>query len=161
MILIPSDFQGVFKIGQSSDLQAFIDKYEPMYLMNLLGIDLYLEFKDDFDKVKREPKEEIYKEIFKPILDEKYGYSEGIKEMLRGFIFFEYVRVNKFKVTESGVHVSRSDSTREPGFTEFNIYNYYNGSIKSYKVIRKYLIDNSEVYPKFNGVDKQIAHWAL
>jgi hypothetical protein len=162
MILIPSDFNGKHKISQDcySELTAYINKYEPIYLIALLGVPLFRLFKDDLNEVTRLPNTERFEAIVNPIY-ERTGISEGLSEMLKGFVFWEYVKDNKFKVTESGVHVSTSDISRNASFTEFNIYGYYNDSVRNYKAIRNYIKANETIYPEFEGVDKQLAHWAL
>jgi hypothetical protein len=166
MILIPSDFTGKHKIGLNdfSQLAAYITKYEPLYLMNLLGIELYQDFKEDIDEATRQPQSEEFKKIFEPLhydLNGTQQLSEGIAEMLKGFIYFEYVRDVKFKATDGGIFVNNSTESRQAAFTEFNIYGFYNDSIRNYKAIRTYIKNNLELYPKFNGVDKQICHWVL
>jgi hypothetical protein len=156
MILIPSDFTGKHKVAQDcySQLQAYINKYEPIYLINLLGSDLYKALKEDYNEDERKCTEERLQFI----LDSNYTgpVYEGLIETLKGFIFFEYVRENRFKITETGIHVNTSDSSRQVAFSEFPLFRFYNDAIHNYKAIQYYLKAQKDIYPDFSGVSKSI-----
>lgn len=85
-IITPADFNAENSIGQreqpavASLIQGFIDKYEPLFLKKLLGIDLYNEF---VAGLAADP------------IDAKWLYLRDdteIKPMLVNYIYYYYLR---------------------------------------------------------------------
>jgi hypothetical protein len=157
-----TDFVGKFQINQNSytQLDSYIDKYEQPYLMELLGAELYELFIADL--LNGKPQKAEYLSIYNIIVDQDCGklmFSEGMVEMLKGFIYFEFVRDDKYKHTPSGIVVNRSDISREAGFSEFDIYGRYNDAVKNYDVIQWYIQKYKSDYPEFNGVPKSLVFW--
>ena len=167
LLIVKGDFTGKYKIAQDnytgSMLDTYIDKFEELYLIDLLGVELFDLFKADVTNYL--PTTPKYLALYNTIrLDDTSGsihISEGMKEMLLGFIYFEYMRDMKFKSTPSGVVVGSSEVSRETPSEENNLYARYNLSIKSYRTIQWYIENNEDGYDydEYNGQCKNIVSW--
>jgi len=148
-------------VHTESDLQDYIDKYEVDYLQDLLGCELYGLFIADL--VNGVPQTQIYIDIYnKFCIDDDCGHqrvSEGMITMLEKFIFFEYVRDQKVKNTNTGNVVSQAEASRETMFPESRLYTIYNEGIKSYCNIQWYICENLTDYPTFEGIVKRKTSW--
>jgi hypothetical protein len=161
LIINKTDFNGKYKLSQGkfNDIDSYIAKYEEAYLIDLLGYPLFELFEA---AIGIEPIEEIYAKILEPFWEEvrcDILRSNGIKEMLLGFVWFEYVRDLPFKQTTIGVRVNESENSRESGATEYNIYGNYNNSVDTFKAIQAYIKENKTTYPTFKGIDKKYSYW--
>lgn len=167
LLILKSDFTGKFAIAQNdfSKLDLFIDKYEKEYLIDLLGSALYNLFEADLDsQTPKQPQSLIYQDIYNPFHYDEGDCiirSEGMREMLKGFLYFEFVREQKYKNTDTGVFVHSNETTREVGFTELNIYGRYNESLRTYRAIQAFICKNNTDYPDYNGQIKGISHWSI
>ena len=182
--LSPSDFTGYYKISlnkfETPELQEFIDMLEVEVLQELLGCELYDEFIADLD-VDNNPQSAQFIAIFNEFcIDDTcisstyydevlYPYSntfyfknvqrksEGMVEMLKGFIFWAYVNEQKYKNTVTGQIVNDNETSREVMASEFQDFTAkrYNKAIDTYKNIQWYICDNDEDYTAdFNGLRK-------
>ena len=158
------DFIGTYKVAQNTytDIDAYIAKYEESYLIDLLGVELFNLFKA---YVTTPLTNEDYLYIREPF---KYDHntcivsSEGMKSMLLGFVYFEYMRGQKIKKTISGAVVNQSENSREVSINNTDIYQKYNDSIRSYVAIQRYIRRNKAIkYPQFNGQCKYLAYWCI
>ena len=156
LILQPSDFIGKYKIVKNgytqSDLQDFIDIYESQYLKKLLGCELYALFIADL--VSGVPQTPIYLTIFNPICEDyncSIIESNGMKEMLKALIYFEYGRDSDNDITMSGNTRSSSDNSTKPTQITAGLYKFYNRGINSYCGIQELIHRNSTDYPTYNG----------
>lgn len=162
LLISKTDFVGKYKISQNTytDIDSYISKYEEPYLIDLLGVELFDLFKAQVSS--QVVAAGIYKDLYDPIREDDDScirISEGMKEMLLGFIFFEYMRDQKYKPTPSGKVTGQSELNRETSFEENNIYGRYNISIKSYETIQWYINENIDIYPTYNGQYKKIVSW--
>lgn len=156
MILSPSDFTGKYELHTGmyvqSKLQNYIDIYEPMYLKQMFGIDLYNQFQSDL--LNNVPQSPNFLTVFNPLSEDlgysfytQYGFNEvnsmivsqGIKEMLKGFIYFEYAKDLNNQMTPYG-NVKPTAENSEVVNTLFSMmYTRYNEAITSYRAIQRYL----------------------
>ena len=156
LIIVKEDFVGKFDLVKSINdkIESYIDAYEENYLRELLGVNLFNSYKADV--VNHLPVTASYLTITNPLFVEQSGYSivsNGIKDMLLGFIFFEYVRDNKIKQSMSGSVVNGVDSSNND-FTQEFLFQRYNESIDIYKNIQLYIELNKATYPTYNGFTK-------
>lgn len=169
MFLLPSDFEkGFYKIASNChteyDLQDYIDKYEKCYLIDLLGCDLYNLFVADLDLPTAPPTPvplslrflEIYNAfcVDDPNQCDAVWESEGMIDMLKGFVYFHYVRDYKFQTSQTGTIVNNNEVSREANNLELQngVSERFNRAQGSYWSIRRYIIDKGDViYPEFNG----------
>ena len=145
MIITISDFTGKYQLStgmyDAVKLQDYIDKYEKRYLIELFGANLYTEFESDL--VANVPQSPNFLKVFNPFYENltyrQLIISEGIKEMLKGFIYFEYSKDLINQMTPYG-NVRPISENSEPVSTLYSmIYARYNEAIKTYKAIQTYI----------------------
>jgi len=160
MILSIQDFVGKYALHTGmydvNKLQDYIDIYEPRYLKNLLGIDLYNQFQSDL--LNNVPQSPNFIKIFNEFSEDlgynfytNYGVgyssnqldSEGILQMLKGFIYFEYSKdlVNQMTPYGNVKPLSENSEVANTGFSM--IYTRYNEAIRSYRSIQSYIRYNN------------------
>ena len=145
MIVNISDFTGKYQLStgmyDTVKLQDYIDKYEKRYLIELFGANLYTEFESDL--LANVPQSPNFLKVFNPFYENltfrQLIISDGIKEMLKGFIYFEYSKDLINQMTPYG-NVRPISENSEPVSTLYSmIYARYNEAIRSYKAIQTYI----------------------
>lgn len=157
-----SDFDtGKSKINyntyQQSDLEAYIDRYEREYLIDLLGVTTYNAFIADLSGGV--PVSANFLAIFNPIADEINDMNvatRGMKEMLKGFIYFHWVRDNMVQQTTVGSKQTQSENAANISGTSALIQARFNDSVDDYLSIQYFIENNEDDYPDYNG--KQIGY---
>ena len=174
--LQPSDFKGL--VSQSKNefttpkIQLYIDEYEPEYLQDLLGCDMYDDFVADLlptpavpTSVPQDPK---FLAIFNPFCIDtdtncynNKEVSKGIKEMLKFFIFWEYARDNQEEFAITGATKNAFSNSELVALSHTRLYRNYNKGIETYKAIQWYICDNPENYDydNYNGEHKDFTDW--
>jgi hypothetical protein len=149
MFLTVQDFTGKYQLSTGmydvAKLQDYIDKYEKRYLIELFGAKLYDEFISDLD-VSNVPQSPNFLKIYDPFYENitfrQLIISEGILEMLKGFVYFEYSKDLINQMTPYG-NVRPISENSEPVSTLYSmIYARYNEAIKSYRAIQTYIMVN-------------------
>ena len=158
-----SDFTSKFALSTgmyaNTNIQSYNDRYEYIYLTELLGIKLYNQFIADL--TAGVPVTAKYTKIFNPFKEEmdiRLIISRGMKDMLLGFIYFEYMKDSITQTTPIGV-VKQSSENSNPISAHTPIYLRYNESVKTYRAIQDYIMLNLGTYPDFRGYNKQYAYW--
>lgn len=156
MILSIQDFTGKYQVSHGmysqATLQDYINRYEPRYLKELFGIDFYNEFQSDL--LNNVPQSPNFLVLFNPLSDD-LGYnfyyfngiyegvnqidSEGIKEMLKGFIYFEYVKDLSNQITPIGLTKPENENSTVANTLFSMMYTRYNEAIRSYNSIREFI----------------------
>jgi hypothetical protein len=146
---------------EQQKINEYIDKYERLYLINLLGGDLFTLFVADL--VAGVPVSPEYLSIYNAfVYDENYCgvvISDGMIEMIKGFIYFEYLKDQVNQVWVSGVVAPTGENSNNISTINQQIYTRYNDAVRIYRAIQRYICDNSQNYLDFNGVDKSFTHW--
>jgi len=165
MFLTSTDFIGYYQIAkpnshQIGELQSYIDSVEPSVLRDLLGCELYDLFIADL--VSGVPQSARFTAIFNAFnLDDgdcQYR-SLGIKEMLKGFVYYSYVRDSDYFNTISGnVKNNFANSTGTRG-VQYGLDERYNVSLDTYDTIQWYINENITNYPEYNGLNKEVKVW--
>lgn len=168
MFLVPSDFTGEFKVGgntlSSTDFQIYINKYEKKYLTDLLGVELYALFIDDLDG-NSEPVDPIYQAIYEEIAEDDGAQSGcqyrslGMLEMLKGFIYYHWLRDQFTEKTITGAVKNEYSNSQPVSMTWTNIEEKFNEALESYKTIQWYISENITDYPTYNGLEKESISW--
>lgn len=160
MILSIGDFTGKYQLStgmyDQAKLQDYINRYEPRYLKELFGVSLYNDFIADLNN--NVPQSPNFLIVFNQ-LSEDLGYnfyyfngiyegvnqidSEGIKEMLKGFIYFEYSKDLVNQMTPYGNVKPKSENSDVANTLFSMIYTRYNEAIRSYNSIRNYIKFNT------------------
>lgn len=167
-IVQTTDFVGKYKVTANSftttHLQSFIDKYEKKYLYDLLGVELGDLFYADIVTPFTAPTTLIYSTIFNTLsLDYNCTQvrSDGIKEMLVGFIYWEFVRTQSVVNTPLGGVMPSNEVSTIPDWNSTQIYQVYNEAVKNYRSIQIYINNNMTLYPLYNGLMKSYNSWAI
>lgn len=145
---------------QETDLVEYIDRYEKTYLVRLFGVELYNLFITDLaGGVPTSPR---FIFIFEPFIDQTDNYlteSKGIKEMLKGLLYFEYLRDRVSTVTTDGIQLTKSENADIMNGINHSLVSRYNEAIITFKVIQNYMHTvNDADYPEFEGVNQSFAH---
>ena len=174
--LQPSDFTGLVEQSvnefTTDKLQNYIDYHEPRYLTDLLGCDLYADFVADLLPTPAVPtsvpQDAKFTAIFDAFcIDEDYDsgcqhVSEGIKQMLKYFVWFEYARDNQYTLAITGATKNTFSNSELLSVVHTRAVQNYNLGIKTYHAIQWYIDDenpNDYDYDKFNGVPKKKMVW--
>jgi hypothetical protein len=150
MIVTISDFVGKYQLHSgtyvTNNIQAYIDKYEPKYLRELFGAVLYSDFMSDLDQQTNEPKSPNFRYVYFPFAEDVNVYqmlvSEGIKEMLLGFIYFEYSKDLQNQMTPYGNVQNKSELSNTVSTLSSMIWTRYNESVRTFMAIRDWMLLN-------------------
>lgn len=151
--LSPSNFTGKYELHTGmydvTKLQAYIDKYEGRYLRQLFGVTMYNAFMSDIDQQSNAPKSPNFQYIFNPFSEDVTLYSmldsDGILEMLKGFIFFEYSKDLLNQMTPYGNVRQRAENSTAILALQSQMYNRYNEAIRTFRAIRDYIYLNFDI----------------
>lgn len=159
LLIQKTDFTGIYALSQSiSDtIDASIAEYEEKYLIDLLGVQLFDLFKASVTSYI--PSNGVYKTIYDPIRSD-YGncirVSQGMKNMLLGFVWFHYVVDNAFKHSGTGIVANTQEIAVQANWDSGIVYKKYNAAVSDYQTIQWYIEKNLSDYPKFNGQPKAL-----
>lgn len=150
MFLTPSDFTGKYELHtgmyDTAKLQTYINKYEIRYLKALLGVTLYNEFIADLSTANV-PKSPNFIKIYNPLSEDINQYvmieSDGMLEMLKGFIYFEYSKDQMMQQTTFGGVQQIAENSKVLNTLQTLIYNRYNEGIRTYRAIQNYILLNT------------------
>ncbi len=166
IIINSTDFTGKHRVSKDlyAELDKYIIRYERHYLIDLLGLplaDLLIA-----DLALQVPQSPIYLAIYNEIYMQEVScecssnryevYSGGLKDMLLGFVYFEYMRDLKYRPTSTGLVINQNEVSREVASTDVVLYSRYNDSVEAYNVIRTYCKEND--YIGLGGVCKDYAN---
>lgn len=147
---------------EQEKINAYIDKYERQYLVKLLGVDLFNLFVADL--VNGIPQSPIYASLYNPFeYDYSVGgcivFSEGMVDMIKGFIYFEYLKDQTNQIAVSGNVRPVGENSNPVNNVNSMIYNRYNESIRTFKAIKTFICDNLNDYLEYNGITLRTAYW--
>lgn len=164
MFLTTADFVGKYKLAKdtySKDLlDSYIEKYEKIYLQDLLGCELYDAFIADLNTdTPPAPLSQRFIDIYEErCINDVCGImyrSDGILDMLKGFIYYHYILDQKFKSTIIGTVVNEGSFSREIGAAKSTMEDRYNSAVDSYISIQLFILDNEDIYPEYKGIKKR------
>ena len=165
-ILQISDFNtGRFRIPtntfQEDDLDAFIVRVEAEYLPPMFGVELYDLFIADLAGTPQVPVSARFLQIFNPFndqTDEIFTQSEGIITMLKGFVYYLYIRDRVSRVTTDGLKVTTGENSDNVTAIGHDITSRFNEGVETYKVIQNFMLNvDPDTYPEFEGVNQRFA----
>ena len=173
-LLTTSDFNSGYhklSINKYGDLAEYITKFEDRYMCRMLGEELYSLYLADLDPACV-PQSSRFLEIFNSFCKEVnnlgwccyHNYptrdcctelleSEGIKEMQKGFVYWEYI-INQPNqqspvgpVKKLGANSEALDNTENAHLARSR----WNRAVETFDAIQKYICNNLDVYPEFKG----------
>ena len=161
-ITAPSDYTGLYTIAinskNSDAVQACIDDVETQILCELFGVD----FKDIVlaGVVAEDP---IYEQLYNPFNYQdscnKVWTSKGVKEMLKGFVYFKWHSMNQTTATINGIRNVDAENSSPASSIQSNTEARYNEAIQTYRAIQAYTIEHLDIYSEFKGVYKRLTSW--
>lgn len=156
-IVLSTDFVGEYAIPQtcfnSVEFDFFIEKYEKVYLVQLMGAELYDLFIADLDgATPQAPQTQRFIDIFEEFqIDDSICLivSEGMRKMMVQFIYFHYVRENQTLNTANGTVTNSVELGTNAAF-QGNIVQAYNQGVRNAHGIQWFILDDHTVYTEEN-----------
>lgn len=161
-ITTPADFNGQYSINRNkhntNDIIACIDSVEELVLLELFGVDFKTIVLDGVANL-----DPIYEFLFEPFnyqdSCDRIWISKGVKEMLLGFVYFEWFATHSVAVVLDGQRENESENSKSASSLRANNEKRYNDAVKTYRAIQAYINDNLDIYPEFNGKGKLLMNW--
>jgi len=157
-----TDFQDICPTDKYSivTLQRYLNELEEVYLVRLLGAELFEEFKTDFEIEGTEPTEQRFIDIWNAFYeDDTCGVriSNGIKKMLVGFISFEFLRDEIVKKNIGGLAQNEQANSIIASFQSSDLLTLHNRAVDTFDSIRWYIKENESSYDGYNGIHMRIS----
>lgn len=161
-ITTPADFNGQYSINRNkhntNDIITCIDSVEELVLLELFGVDLKTIVLDGVANL-----DPIYEKLYNPFSYQdscdRIWQSKGIKEMLLGFVYFEWFATHSVAVVLDGQRENESENSKSASSLRANNEKRYNDAVKTYRAIQAYINDNLDIYPEFKGKGKLLMNW--
>ena len=147
--LTPNDFQGKFSLHTgmytNQTIQDYIDRYEPLYLMQLFGAKMYDEFVSDMG-IFNIPISPNFQKLYNPF-HENYAFnrlvvSNGLIDMLKGFVYFEYCKDLTNQMTVNGNVRPTGENSGDVSTLYSMMYARYNEAVKTFRAIQTHIVNN-------------------
>lgn len=161
-ITTPADFNGQYSINRNkhneASIQACIDSVEELVLLELFGVDFKaIVLQGVVDEVV------IYENLYNPFnfqdSCDRIWQSKGIKEMLLGFVYWEWFATHSVAVVLDGQRENESENSKSASSLKANNEKRYNDAVKTYRAIQAYINENLDIYPEFKGKGKLLMNW--
>jgi hypothetical protein len=155
-LVLNTDFVGEWKISQkcADELDAYILRYEKIYLVQLLGKELYDLFIADLDAgTPQQPTTQRFIDIYNSFEQDESNcivVSEGMRLMLIQLIYFHFVRDQAYFNSPVGTVHAKVSASSDPGYNGYNLTSSYNRGIENYRSIQWKILDESATYPEEN-----------
>lgn len=126
-------------------IQDYIDRYEPLYLMQLFGAKMYDEFVSDMG-IFNIPISPNFQKLYNPF-HENYAFnrlvvSNGLIDMLKGFVYFEYCKDLTNQMTVNGNVRPTGENSGDVSTLYSMMYARYNEAIKTFRAIQTHIVNN-------------------
>lgn len=156
-IIADTDFIGKYQIAlttfNAANVQLYIDRYEPMLMRELLGVELFDLYEAGITGI--DPIYEKLRDAFIEQLDNgKILESKGVVDMLTGFIYFYFSRDQYTQQTSAGAVKNKGENSTNASFAMSMLNSRWNEALDTYQAIQDYIRENIDVYPTFKGVQK-------
>jgi hypothetical protein len=152
LFLTPNDFTGRFELHtgmfDQPKLVDYIQRYESHYLIQLLGANMYDQLQSDYDPLTSSfwsPNFEFLANPFHVDVNNGFGetiISDGMKTMLLGFIYWEYIKDTINQMTPIGNVIPQNQNSTPNSTIYSSMWSRYNESIKTFRAIQRWLILN-------------------
>lgn len=147
---------------QETDLTLLITDVEREYLACLFGKELYIIFKADVDANGGVPVLSRFVKVFEAFLEQPDSVlhdSKGIKEMLKGIVYYEWTKDMPTRLATVGIKKTLGENSENVGAIAHDITIKYNRAIRTYCEIQWYMSDEKpENYEEYEGVPKSKNH---
>lgn len=161
----PSDYKGRYTITKNvhnlDKIQRFIDNVEPTILNELFGVELYTLYVIGIAETP--PDDAIWAKLRDPFFFQsecgKIYESKGLKEMLQGFVYFKYYTETFAQASVNGNVVDIPENSVKASADDANLIARQNDSVKTFRAIQRYILENLELYPTFKGQPKLLTNF--
>jgi hypothetical protein len=161
ILLSTSDFTGYNYINTSTaslpKLQAYIDRYEKMYILQLLGVELGELFIADLSNASQDVRFVAIQDPFYEQTDAGHIYqSNGMIEFLCAAIAYHYIKDTQFSHTISGVGKKLLEAQKDQSGENAHRYGErrFNEELNTVDAIQWYCKTfDSATYPEYKGVE--------
>lgn len=168
-ILKTSDFEkGRYRIPlnpdqQTGGIQDYITDTETKYLVLLFGVELYDLFIIDLGlPTAGEPTDPRFVKVFDPFNEQtetQLIISTGIKEMLKGFVYYLYTRDIITRITTVGAEIAQGANSEAISGIKHDITGRFNEAVDEFQTLQFYMTDvNPDDYPEFAGAHQDFNH---
>lgn len=150
LFLTPNDFTGRFELHtgmfDQPKLVDYIQRYESHYLIQLLGANMYDQLQSDYDPFTSSfwsPNFEFLANPFHVDVNNGFGetiISDGMKTMLLGFIYWEYIKDTINQMTPIGNVIPQNQNSTPNSTIYSSMWSRYNEAIKTFRAIQRWLI---------------------
>ncbi len=171
MITLPNDFEGFYNVSHNCydvrDLELFIEEFEPEYLCKVLGKVLSDALNNELEANGGVlPPLSRFIPLFQPLClgcstqkcccskkKPSDGWSIGLKKVLLGLLYYDYVIQQKHQNTVTGtVNSNNETSNLVSNLTQVRLAEQrWNRSVLSIDAIQKYIQDNPTLYPEVSN----------
>ena len=161
-----SDYNARYQLAKDAfskkTLQSYIDELEPCLIYKLLGAELGALFIADLD-VDGVPQAQRFIDIYNSFVVD-YECSQycsiGLKDYLKGQIYYDFARNNNTYSSLLGNKVAETDNSKTVGNLINDLSQRYNHAIRTGKDIQWYVsCYKPEDYPEYKGQSLKITHW--
>jgi len=179
-----SDFHqyGKYELGTGNYDEArlvdYIARYTRQYLAELMGAKLFDVYEAQLD-LSGASTQQRFIELEEPFTMDistfnQVGYfgngsnvfrrviiSNGMKDMLMAFIYFEYLKDSISVATPIGIVQPSGENSKTPNTLHVQIYTRYNDGVRTWRAIQERIVANPNDldYTDFNGVNKMLTSW--
>jgi hypothetical protein len=168
LILDIDDFDfGRYKIPldpeQEADLELYIERVESDYLPKLFGKELFDLFVADWNAVPvGVPTSPRFSMVYNEFVEQdEYVMiqSEGMLELLKGFVYYLFLRDIVTRPTTIGLEKFIGENTQSVTAIHHDITSRYNEGVDTFKSIQYYMHTfNPTEYPEYKGVEVRFAN---
>ena len=159
-ITTESDYIGSYEISKNEfttdKINESIANVEESMLFKLLGVELKVLYLAN-------PTNPLYTKIRDPFVHQEdcgiFLESTGIKEMMKGFVYFDYFKQSNNSATLLGLRGKKAENSDNKTDLEDALNINYNKSVKTYKAIQDYIMLKIADYPTFKGIELKYNQW--
>lgn len=164
IILELSDFDGFYGLAQSNNnkklLQEYIDRFEESFIKRILGVELGQLFIDDITGVDSDSSaiDARFQVILDKFIKQEKGSSnmesKGMKAVLAGLVYSEYVEDNQLLHSQSGVIINQTETSDvvNPVIAAEFAATKWNSSVVSIQAIQWLCgCKEAKTYPEYDG----------
>jgi len=155
-----NDYVGAFEISKNEltydNIDASILRVEESRLTKLLGVELKALYLANLTNP-------LYTKIRDPFVYQGdcgiFLESQGIKEMMKGFVYFDYFKQSDKNATLIGLRGKKAENSDNKTDLNDALQVNYNNSVRTYKAIQEYFMLNRNDYPTFKGIELKYLQW--
>lgn len=133
--------------SQEADLTTIINDNEKSYILKLFGVTLGTQIWNA-PTSKPELTDAFIEEINGCIVE-----SKGVKEMIKAFIYFEFVRLLFSQQLPAGVARKQVEGAENKSSDSHDFVTRYNAGVNTWEAIQTKCLNDTTTYPTFKGED--------